>query len=101
MGVPVMNIRVMRVAVRHGDVRVQVAVIFIATQASFMRVKVVFIMAVLMRMLHHLMQVFVGMVFREVNPHTQSHKSCGNPECHRSRLREENQGHSRANERRG
>lgn len=69
MCVPVVNIRVMRVAVLHRDVRMQVAVTFATIQWRFVRVLVVLIMAVFMFMLQPLMQVFMGMVLREVQPH--------------------------------
>jgi len=69
MYVPVMNIRVMRVAVLHCDVHMHVAVPITAVPFGFVRVLVVLIMAVFMFVFQPLMQVFMDMVFCEVQPH--------------------------------
>lgn len=99
MNVPVVNVRVMRVAVLHSQVFVQMAVPALAGQIRCVRMLMVFIMGMRMVVLQNLMQVFVGMVFRQVQPYAPSHQCCGNPERPGRRFRQYKQGNCRSNER--
>lgn len=98
MHMPVVNIRVMWVRVREGQVRVVVTMWAAAMTFRIMRVLVVRIMHVFVRMLQVFMQVFMGMVLGEVQPYTQAHQGRSNPERQRCRFRENYQSHCSANE---
>ena len=83
---PVVDIRVVRVAMLDGGVAVPMAVLFPAGHARFVCMLVVFVMHVLVRVLQHLMLVLMGMVFREMQPYAQGHQSRRNPKWERGRL---------------
>ena len=55
MNVPVMNIRVMKVTVFHGEVRVRVTVLFAFVSTKLMRVLMVLIMTVFVSMFQDFM----------------------------------------------
>ena len=78
--VPVMNVRVMRMVVPDADVGVQVAVRGACVGARFMRVLVVFIVAVFVCMRQFLMDMRMGMVLGQVQPDPQSHQRRRQPE---------------------
>lgn len=69
MRVPVVNVRVMRMAVFDGGVRVVVAVLTTSIPFCVVRVLVVLIVGVFMRMLHFLVQMVMRVVFGEMQPH--------------------------------
>ena len=70
---PVMNIRVVGVAVLHGEVGVPVAMFAAAAPLRVMRMLVVFVLAMFVCMLQHLVQMVMCMVLGEVQPHAQAH----------------------------
>jgi len=80
MNVPVVNVRVMRVAMPYGDMLVQVTVFSTRGRLQCVRMLMVFIMRMFMVVLQDLMQMLVGMVFRQVQPYAQSHQHRGHPE---------------------
>ena len=79
VNVPVVNVRVVRVAMGHCSVFVPVAVTAWAAPAWFMLMLMVFIMAVFVLMLHLLVDMFMPMVFGQVQPHAHSHQGGGDP----------------------
>lgn len=79
VNVPVVNVRVVRVAMGHCSVLVPVAVTAWAAPAWFMRMLMVFIMAVFVLMLHLLVDMFMPMVFSQVQPHAHGHQGGGDP----------------------
>ena len=82
VNVPVVNVWVVRVAVRHCSVFVPVAVTAWAAPAWFMLMLMVFIMAVFVLMLHLLVDMFMPMVFSQVQPHADGHQGGGEPKPH-------------------
>ena len=46
-----------------------------------MCVLVVRVMDVFVRVFQRFVQVLMGMVLSQVQPHTQAHQHCGNPKC--------------------
>jgi len=81
VNVPVVNVRVVRMAMGHCSVFVPVAVTAWAAPARFMLMLMlmVFIMAVFVLMLHLLVDMFMPMVFSQVQPHAHSHQGGGDP----------------------
>ena len=77
---PVVNVRIMRMAVPHDWVLVPVGMPVLAAPAWFMRMLVVFIVAVLVLMRQRRVKVFMRMVFGQVQPHAQRHQRSGEPE---------------------
>ena len=98
---PVMDIREMCMTVFERRVLVGMSVRFRAIPRKVVRVLVVFVVHVVVGVVQRLMQVFVPVIFRQMQPHAQCHQSRRNPECRRGRFSEEDYGHGCANERRG
>lgn len=86
MNMPVMNVRVMRMAVPDGEVRVPMTVLYGFESVKPMLMLMVLVMDVLVLMFQNIMQVFMVMMFSEVKPYTQPHKHRSNPECRRGRF---------------
>ena len=80
VAVPVMDVRVMRMTVPYHRVLVQVAVLAGAAPFKCMRVLVVRIVAMQMVMRHRFMDMFVPMLFGQMEPDPQSHQEGGHPE---------------------
>jgi hypothetical protein len=80
VAVPVMDVRVMRMTVSYHRVLVQVVVLADAAPFKFMRVLVVRIVAMQMVMRHRFMDMFVPMLFGQMEPDPQSHQKGGHPE---------------------
>jgi len=79
MRMPVMNVGVVRMAVRDGMVDVWMDVRFHSVPGERMLVPVVFIVGMGVRMLDRLVRMLVSMVLGYVEPHAQSHERGG---CH-------------------
>ena len=79
---PVVDVRVVRMAVLYGGVRVMVAVCTTSIPFCVVRMLVVLIVAVFMRMLHFLVQMVMRVVFGEMQPHAQPHQRRGDPKLH-------------------
>lgn len=73
MTVPVVNVRVMGVAVRDDDMLVGMAVLASATPVGLMYMLVMRIMTVRMFMLHFLMDMLMCMLLGQVQPHSNCH----------------------------
>ena len=73
MHMPMVNIRVMRVAVPYGQMHVAMAVSSLAAPRKFMRMAVVFVVAVRVVVVQRLVQMLVSMVFGQVQPDAQAH----------------------------
>lgn len=70
MTVPVMNIRKVWVAVRHGNVLVRMAM-FAAAPLHLVCMSMVFIVAVFVFMIHFFMGMLMRMALGKVQPYTQ------------------------------
>ncbi len=68
-----MNIRVVRMAVCHDDMPMQMAVLAISVPVKCMLMLVVLIMAVFVGMLHFFVKVLMAMLLGQVQPHPQCH----------------------------
>ena len=73
MRMPVMYVRIVRVAVHERLVRVKVRVGFGAVP-GVVRVLVVLVMHVRVPMFHELMRVLMDMGFRHMQPHARNHQ---------------------------
>ena len=80
MHMPMVNIRVMRVAVPYGQMHMPMAVSSLAAPRKIMRMAVVFVVAVRMVVVQRFMKMLVRMVFGQVQPDAQAHQRGGNPE---------------------
>ena len=77
---PVMNIRVVGMFVNDGGVSVGMDVGFLSIPRKIMLVLMVFIVTMRMRVFHRLMGVFVLVPFAQMQPYTQCHQRCREPE---------------------
>lgn len=75
-----MDVRVVRMLVHQDVVPVGMRVRFGTIPGEVMGVLVVFVMAVPMRVLHHLMRMLVFMSLPDVKPHAQGHQCRCKPE---------------------
>jgi hypothetical protein len=79
--VPVMEVRIMRMAVPHCRVLVLVAMRLVPVPAGRMLVPVMLVVHVLVRVCHALVDVLMLVALRHVQPHAGRHQRAGNPEC--------------------
>ena len=86
MHVPVVNIRVMGMAVLDGQVCVPVTVFAVVTPIQPVCVLVVRIVFMFMLVFQPFVLVIMGVVFSEMQPHAQAHQQASNPECQRGRF---------------
>jgi hypothetical protein len=86
MPVPVVNIRVMGMAVLDGQVCMSVTVFAGVTCIQPMGVLMVPIVFMFVLVFQPFVLVLMGVVFREMQPHAQAHQHGSNPECHRRRF---------------
>ena len=100
MSVAVVNIREMRVFVRHSHMTMPMVMWLVIVPTEIVRMLVVCIMDVLMTVLHRLMYVFVLMVLRQVQPDTPAHQARRQPEWPCCRFAEQCQCHRRTDKRR-
>ena len=98
--VPMVNIREMRVLVRHGLVSMPMAVRFLAIPSKVMRMLVVLVMSVRMRVLQRFVGVFMVMPFTQMQPDTQAHQGTGQPKQGRCGFAQKQHSHRRPHERR-
>ncbi len=77
---PVMNIREVGMLVDEGGMPVGVHMWLLPIPREIMLVLMVFIVTMRMRVFHRLMGVFVLVPFAKMQPHTQCHQRCGEPE---------------------
>ena len=83
MAMPMMYVRVMRVAMADGQVAVRVAVRFAAIPVEVVLVlvvRIVWIVPVAVRVLGFFVCVRMLVSFSQVQPDADSHQSCGQPE---------------------
>lgn len=92
------DIRKMRVLVRHGVVRMVVTVGLRAIPLRLMLMLVVLIVYVLMHVLQWLVGMLMFVPFGQVQPDTNAHKYACQPEGRGSRFPEHKQSHRRTNE---
>ena len=75
-----MDIRVMRMTVSKRRVMVTVGMRLDAVPVEVMIVPMVCVVAVCMRVCHRQVSVFMRMCFSPVQPETEGHERCGDPE---------------------
>ena len=78
--VPVMQVGVVRVAVRETAMPVRMGVRFAAVPREAVAMLVMLIVRVRMRVLDRLVHVVVLMALRQVQPHAERHERRGDPE---------------------
>ena len=76
----VMNVRIVRMLVRHGLMPVKVRVRFVAIPVGIMRVLMMLIMRVRMGVFQQLMCMLMIMRFGQVQPYAQGHQRASPPE---------------------
>ena len=86
MHVPVVNIRVMGMAVLDGQVCMPVTVFAGVTCIQTMGVLMVRIVFMFVLVFQPFVLVLMGVVFSEMQPHAQAHQHGSNPKCHRRRF---------------
>lgn len=99
MPVPVMDVRVMRMAVYQGLVAMRVGVRTLAAPGKGMGVLVVLVVVVHVVVLHGLVPMQVVVIFGQVQPHAQRHERRRRPKCGRRAFAKRAQGYGCAHER--
>lgn len=77
---PVMDIRIMRMLVRHRRMDVPVHMRFFPVPARVVRVLMMFVMHMEVLMLDSLMRMLMRMMFAQMQPDAERHQGCRNPE---------------------
>ena len=80
MIVAVMQVRVVRMAVRHPAVAMRMRVRLVSLPREAVPMLMVIIVRVRMRMLHRLVHVLMLVALREVQPYAERHERGGDPE---------------------
>ena len=101
MRMPVVDIREMRMTMRHRRMLMRMCVWFCPIPWHVMRVLMMLVVNMVVGVIHGLVPVLMAMTFRQVQPHAQRHQRGGDPECERSGFVKKQDGHRRSNERRG
>jgi hypothetical protein len=83
MRVPVMDIREMRMRVRHGCMAVRMGMRLVAVPREVVLVLVMRVVPVTMRVLERIVRVRMLMTFANVQPHAERHQRCSDPEKRR------------------
>ena len=84
MRMPMVDIRKMRVAVRKRCMMMKMSVRLGAIPRKVVCVRMMFVVHMIMHVIHRLVQMFMPVAFRQVQPNAKRHQCCGNPECKRS-----------------
>ena len=101
MPVPVVNIRIMRVAVRQFLVPMRVRVRFTRWIAGSMNVLVMRVMRVPMVVHQRFMAMLMRVALGQVQPNSGGHKQAGDQKSRAHCIAEKRDGHGGAHERRG
>lgn len=84
----VMNVRIVRMTMRHRRVPVGMQVRFTRVPCEVMLVKMMLIVLMCMLVLVRMVRMTVAMALVQMQPHSGSHQQCGQPEAARSVLAE-------------
>src|SRR3954466_13183466 len=95
---PVMEIRVMRMAMAHPRVRMLVRVRRMAVRRPVVRMLMVLVVHMLVRVRHGLVDMLVLMPFADMQPHAERHQRRGAPEGRLRTLAEQKKCERRAEE---
>lgn len=101
MLVAVVDIRVVRVLVRHHDMLMRMVVRLLAAPVEVVHMLMVRVMYMAMLVLQCLMFVLVLMPLGQMQPHAGSHQRTGQPEGQRGGLAQQQDSQRGADERRG
>ena len=80
MSVPVVNIRIMRMLVRYGDMTMPMVMRLVIVPLEIVKMLVVLVVNMPMTVLHRLMLMSVLMMLRQVQPDAPAHQARRQPE---------------------